>query len=159
MGTLTVGIGEWAVSREKDDVIKTYALGSCIAVILLDVSVGIAALIHIALPESSIDAAKAASLPGYFADTGLPLMIEEMKSLGATRPHIRVKIAGGASVMDDKGIFDIGKRNLLAAKRILWKSSLGAIAEDTGGDISRTVSVRVGDGETTISSGSKTWKI
>lgn len=61
--------------------------------------------------------------------------------------------------MDDKGIFDIGKRNLLAAKRILWKSSLGAIAEDTGGEISRTVSVRVGDGETTISSGSKTWKI
>jgi chemotaxis protein CheD len=159
MGTITVGIGDWAVSCNPDDAIKTYALGSCIAVILLDVSVGMAALIHIALPESSIDPDKAIKLPGYFADTGLPLMIEEMKKRGATRPHIRVKIAGGASVMDDKGIFDIGKRNLLAAKRILWKSSLGAIAEDTGGDISRTVTVQVSDGETTIASGNKTWKI
>jgi chemotaxis protein CheD len=159
MGTITVGIGDWAVSCNPEDIIKTYALGSCIAVILLDVSVGMAALIHIALPESSIDPDKAIKLPGYFADTGLPLMIEEMKKRGATRPHIRVKIAGGASVMDDKGIFDIGKRNLLAAKRILWKSSLGAIAEDTGGDISRTVSVQVSDGETTIASGNKIWKI
>lgn len=159
MNTLTVGIGDWAVSTNPEDTIKTYALGSCIAVIILDVKIGMAGMIHIALPDSTIDPDKAKSLPGYFADTGLPLMIEEMKRLGAMRAHVRVKIAGGATVMDDKGIFDIGKRNLLAAKRILWKSSLGAIAEDTGGDISRTVTVRVINGETTISSGSKQWQI
>lgn len=159
MNTLTVGIGDWAVSTNPEDTIKTYALGSCIAVIILDVKIGMAGMIHIALPDSTIDPDKAKSLPGYFADTGLPLMIEEMKRLGAVRAHVRVKIAGGAAVMDDKGIFDIGKRNLLAAKRILWKSSLGAIAEDTGGDISRTVTVRVISGETTISSGSKQWQI
>lgn len=159
MNTLTVGIGDWAVSANPEETIKTYALGSCIAVIIIDVKIGMAGLIHIALPDSSIDPDKAKSLPGYFADTGLPLMIEEMKRLGAVRAHVRVKIAGGAAVMDDKGIFDIGKRNLLAAKRILWKSSLGAIAEDTGGDISRTVTVRVIDGETIISSGNKQWQI
>jgi chemotaxis protein CheD len=159
MNTLTVGIGDWAVSTNPEDTIKTYALGSCIAVIILDVKIGMAGMIHIALPDSTIDPDKAKNLPGYFADTGLPLMIEEMKRLGAVRAHVRVKIAGGAAVMDDKGIFDIGKRNLLAAKRILWKSSLGAIAEDTGGDISRTVTVRVSDGETVISSGTKQWQI
>jgi chemotaxis protein CheD len=159
MNTLTVGIGDWAVSTNPEDTIKTYALGSCIAVIILDVKIGMAGMIHIALPDSTIDPDKAKNLPGYFADTGLPLMIEEMKRLGAVRAHVRVKIAGGAAVMDDKGIFDIGKRNLLAAKRILWKSSLGAIAEDTGGDISRTVTVRVSDGETVISSGNKQWQI
>lgn len=159
MNTLTVGIGDWAVSTNPEETIKTYALGSCIAVIILDVKIGMAGMIHIALPDSTIDPDKAKNLPGYFADTGLPLMIEEMKRLGAVRAHVRVKIAGGAAVMDDKGIFDIGKRNLLAAKRILWKSSLGAIAEDTGGDISRTVTVRVSDGETVISSGTKQWQI
>ncbi len=159
MSVVNVGIGEWAVARNADDVIKTYALGSCIAVIIHDVKTGIVGMIHIALPESSIDPEKARLRPGYFADTGLPLMIEEMKSLGSLKQNVRVKIAGGASVMDDKGFFDIGKRNLLAAKKILWKSSLGAIAEDTGGEISRTVSVRTGDGETTISSGNQQWKI
>ncbi|HNY22422.1 MAG TPA: chemotaxis protein CheD [Treponemataceae bacterium] len=159
MSVVNVGIGEWAVARNADDIIKTYALGSCIAVIIHDVKTGIVGMIHIALPESSIDPEKAKSRPGYFADTGLPLMIEEMKQLGSLKQNVRVKIAGGASVMDDKGFFDIGKRNLLAAKKILWKSSLGAIAEDTGGEISRTVSVRALDGETTISSGNQQWKI
>lgn len=159
MSVHNVGIGEWFVSSEADDVIKTYALGSCLAVIISDSKLGIMGLIHIALPDSTIDPAKAQSKPGYFADTGLPLMIEEMKKRGSVRAHIQVKLAGGASIMDDKGIFDIGKRNILAAKRILWKSSLGAVAEDTGGDISRTVTVKVADAETTISSGNKHWVI
>lgn len=159
MAQLTVGIGEWAIASGADDVIKTYALGSCLAVIITDVKIGITGLIHIALPDSSIDPEKAKRQPGYFADSGLPLMIEEMKKLGSVRANVRVKIAGGAAVMDAKGIFDIGKRNLLATKRILWNSSLGAIAEDTGGDISRTVSVNARDGETLISSGNRQWQI
>lgn len=159
MATKTVGIGEWAVSSDPDDEIKTYALGSCLAVIIFDANVRVAGLIHIALPDSSIDQERAKRNPGYFADTGLPLMIEEMKKHGAVRQHVRVKLAGGASVMDDKGIFDIGKRNILAAKRILWKSSLGAVAEDTGGDISRTVTVRVSDGYAFVSSGQKKWEL
>ncbi len=77
-------------------------------------------------------------------------MIEEMKRLGAIRGHVWVKLAGGASVMDPGGFFDIGKRNILAAKRILWGSSLGPVAEDTGGSLSRTVSLAVADGGTTI---------
>lgn len=157
MSLHNVGIGEWIVSSDPEDVIKTYALGSCLAVIIADQKLGIVGLIHIALPDSTIDPAKGKLTPGYFADTGLPLMIEEMKKRGSVRAHIQVKMAGGASIMDDKGFFDIGKRNILAAKRILWKSSLGAVAEDTGGDISRTVTVKVADAETTISSGNKQW--
>ena len=159
MGVRTVGIGEWVVSTEASDVIKTYALGSCVAVLIYDSRLTIAAMIHIALPDSKVDPLKARTLPGYFADTGLPVMIEEMKKLGALRGHVWVKLAGGASVMDPGGFFDIGKRNILAAKRILWGSSLGPVAEDTGGSISRTVSLAVADGTTTISSGQKTWTI
>jgi chemotaxis protein CheD len=86
-------------------------------------------------------------------------MIEEMKRRGALRGSVWVKLAGGASVMDPGGFFDIGKRNILAAKRILWGSSLGPVAEDTGGAMSRTVTLAVTDGETTISSGQKRWTI
>jgi chemotaxis protein CheD len=159
MSVRTVGIGEWVVSSEASDIIKTYALGSCVAVLIYDAKLAIAGMIHIALPDSKVDAERARSLPGYFADTGLPLMIEEMKRRGAVRGHVWVKLAGGASVMDPGGFFDIGKRNILAAKRILWGSSLGPLAEDTGGELSRTVSLSVADGETTISSGQKTWTI
>ncbi|GAB1483918.1 hypothetical protein MASR2M78_27350 [Treponema sp.] len=58
MGVLNVGIGEWAVSKSIDDVIKTYALGSCVAVIIYDAKAKVGGLIHVALPDSSIDAEK-----------------------------------------------------------------------------------------------------
>jgi chemotaxis protein CheD len=157
--TRAVGIGEWVVSDDADDLIKTYALGSCVAVLIYDTKLSIAGMIHIALPDSAVDAQRARNLPGYFADTGLPVMIEEMKRRGALRGSVWVKLAGGASVMDPGGFFDIGKRNILAAKRILWGSSLGPLAEDTGGNLSRTVSLAVAGGETTISSGQKLWTI
>ena len=159
MGVKTIGIGEWEVSVAPEDVLKTYALGSCVAVLIYDSKVKVAGLIHVALPESKIDEAKAAAQPGYFADTGLPHMIEEMKAHGASRGGVWVKLVGGASVMDPGGFFDIGKRNILAVKRVLWKSSLGPVAEDTGGTISRTVAFSVSDGAIAVSSGQKTWNI
>lgn len=159
MGLVNVGIGEWAVSSDPSDELKTYALGSCVAVIIYDARLSIAGMIHVALPDSKVDPERARTKPGYFADTGLPFMIEEMKRRGAVRENVWVKLAGGAAVMDPGGLFDIGKRNILAAKRILWGSSLGPVAEDTGGTMSRTVSIAVADGATTVSSGQRQWKI
>jgi chemotaxis protein CheD len=159
VGVTNIGIGEWVVSSSPDEVLKTYALGSCVAVLIYDSKVKVAGLIHIALPEAGVDSERAKRQPGYFADVGLPLMIEEMKRAGATRSGVWVKLAGGASVMDPGGFFDIGKRNILAVKRVLWKSSLGPVAEDTGGNISRTVSLVVSDGLATVSSGNKTWNL
>lgn len=159
MTARNVGIGEWAVSADPATVIKTFALGSCVAVIIYDARVRLGGLLHVALPDSSIDAARAAAQPGYFADRGLPLMIEEMKKLGAERSHIWVKLVGGASMLDPDNLFDIGKRNILAVKRVLWRSSLGPLAEDTGGEISRTVSLAILDGTTRVSSGATQWEI
>lgn len=159
MATITLGVGDWAVSDDASDIIKTYALGSCVAVLIYDVSKNIAGMAHIALPESSVDPEKAKRQPAYFADIGVAVMIEEMKRRGATRAHVWVKLAGGAQVMDPKGIFDIGKRNVLAIKRALWRSSLGPIAEDTGGTTSRTVTMSVADGSISLSAGPRQWTL
>lgn len=159
MGVMTVGIGEWAVSSKEDDLLKTYALGSCVAVCVYDASKRLAGLIHVALPDSALDPKKALARPGYFADSGLALMIEELKAAGALRANVWIKLAGGASVMDDRGLFDIGRRNVLAIKKALWKSSLGPIAEDVGGSISRTVTLAVGSGELLISSSNRQWSL
>jgi chemotaxis protein CheD len=159
MAQITVGIGDYQISSNPADIIKTYALGSCVAVMIYDKVKKIAGMIHIALPESSVDLVKAGKSPGHFADTGLPLLIEGMKKLGAFKANVWIKIAGGASVMDDKLFFDIGKRNILAIKKILWKSNMGPISEDTGLDFSRTVMMTVDTGDITLSSGSRSWKL
>jgi len=159
METITVGIGEYAVSKDQNGCIKTYALGSCVALIMFDKVLKVAGLIHIALPDSSVSPDKGKTLPGYFADTGINIFIEEMKKNGATKNNIWIKLVGGANVLDPNSIFDIGKRNVLAIKKILWSKNMGPIAEDIGGNYSRTVFVDVKTGDITIHSGNDKWQL
>ncbi len=156
-----VGIGELAVSNKEDDIIKTYALGSCVAVIFLTADRKAAGLVHIALPESSVGNSRTANLPGYFADIAIPNMIAHFKKLGVTKSsQLRIKLAGGATIMDPNGTFNIGKRNVLAIRKLLWRFRLGAIAEDVGNNYSRSVKVEVSTGRVFITSpGKGEWEL
>lgn len=154
-----IGIGHIKASATSGDVIKTYALGSCVAVILYDKKEKIAGMIHLALPNSLVNTDKAKSLPGYFADTGLPILLREFKKLGGDRKTTVIKIAGGSSIMDENKTFDIGKRNSIAVKRILWKQGLGVVKEDIGGKISRTVSIDVDTGRVLLSNAKNKWEL
>ncbi len=158
MEEIRVGIGEYGVSRNGESMIKTYALGSCVAVVVYDKARRTAGMMHVALPDSSVNTDKAKQLPGYFVDTGLPILLREMNWMPGAR-HMWIKIAGGANVMDANRHFDIGKRNVLAIKKYLWNNRLGIASEDVGGAISRTVSVFVDAGEVVISSKGKIWTL
>jgi chemotaxis protein CheD len=154
MGTILLGIGDFGASNAKGDIVKTLALGSCVSVIFLDPVTKMVGMVHIALPDSSIVKEEDVKrLPGRFADTGIPALINKMKSLGMKdHKKLIVKLAGGSVIMDPKNTFNIGKRNVLAIKKILWEMGLGARKEDIGGTISRTVSVYVDTGRVVISS-------
>lgn len=154
-----VGIGEFEVSADPDSIIKTYALGSCVAVIIYDSEHKVGGMIHIALPDSEINREKAENHPAYFADTGLPLLFKKMNQMGAKRSNSWIKMAGGASVIKSCESFDIGKRNVLAVKKILWNKKLGIKTDDVGGDYSRTVSLNLADGTVTLSNSGKNWKL
>ena len=129
-----VGIGDILVSA-GDEEIKTYALGSCVALVVWDRSLKGGGMIHIALPEGHINPEKAADKPGYFADTGLPVLFQELKKIGANRHTCWVKLIGGSSILDENNTFDIGRRNSLAVKKYLWKIGLALTSEDIGGKI------------------------
>lgn len=158
MSRLDVGIGEFVVST-GDDEVKTYALGSCVALVVWDASLKAGGMIHIALPEGQINPEKARERPGYFADTGLPLLVAELKRIGANRQTCWVKLIGGASILDENKTFDIGRRNALAVKKYLWKIGLALTSEDIGGTISRTVSLSVPTGGLIVSNGNQRWTL
>ena len=48
--------------------------------------------------------------------------------------------------MDQENVFEIGKRNYLALRRILWKAGLLLHGEAVGGVNSRTVRLDIGTG-------------
>ncbi len=156
MSQTNVGIGELAVSKNPGEIIKTFGLGSCVAIVVLDPKVRAVGLIHIALPDSTINPEKAKKQPGYFADTGIPYLLSEMAKLGShpKGQGLNIKLIGGAQVMDPNQRFNIGKRNILNIKKILWSYNIAVVAEEIGGHVSRTVDVDVGTGRVTISQGS-----
>lgn len=146
MGLITVGIGDAQLSRDPADTIVTHALGSCIAVAIHDPSAGIAGLLHFLLPDSKSSPHKAMTHPCLFADTGIPALFHSAYAHGAQKSRLTVRVVGGAQVMDAEGIFNIGKQNYLACRRILWGAGVLIGAEEVGGTISRTVHLQVGDG-------------
>ena len=150
---ILVGIGGIGMSDKPSEILKTMALGSCVSVIMSSKSKKIIAMAHIALPDSSINPQKVNEIPGYFADIAIPIMLQKLAQYGVNKTSdITVKLIGGANIMDPRGTFNIGKRNVLAIRKLLWKHRLGAIAEDVGGNYSRTVWVELDTAKVFVSS-------
>lgn len=150
---MMLGIGDLGATGDKDAEIKTMALGSCVSVILLDPKFRIAGMVHIALPDSSMQVSRRVFKPGYFADTGIVALLEEMKKLGSSGilSDMYIKLAGGAKVIKGEGILDIGRRNVEAVRKIMIDNKVRPVAHDLGGFTSRTVSVEVKTGTVRLS--------
>jgi chemotaxis protein CheD len=153
MPSHVVGVGDCAVSNDPEAVLVTYALGSCIGVAVHDPVAKVAGLLHYMLPESSLNPTKALERPYMFADTGIPLLLESACRLGAAKARLKVSVVGGAQLLDSNEIFNIGKRNHLALRRIFWKSGILVHYEDVGGTSSRTIRLEVATGQLTLRHG------
>jgi chemotaxis protein CheD len=134
--------GSWsasATSRWSDnpaDTVVTHALGSCIAVCVFDPLAQVAGLLHILLPESRINPVRAKEQPAAFADTGIPMLFNAAYRLGAQKKRCVVHLIGGAEVttsLASSATFDIGRRNILAARNSLWRNGVLIKGESVGG--------------------------
>jgi len=153
MDEILLGIGEIGVSTDGRP-IRTQGLGSCVAVSLWCPGKKAAGLVQIALPESRIHARKASEKPGYFADTGIPALVEELKERGCkvSKRETEVKIMGGAEIMNTNDVFNIGEHNLAAVRRVLSQEKLRVVAEEVGGHASKSVTVFSKTGDVMLSS-------
>src|SRR5581483_7638577 len=131
---LMVGMAEVKVTRSPEDVLIALGLGSCIGVCAYDAQARVAGLAHVVLPNS----AGHEPSPGKFADTAIPLLLQEMIKLGAVVERIRVALAGGAQLFASGGQgtrLEIGSRNAAAVQAELSKRNLCILAADLGGSV------------------------
>ena len=56
-------------------------------------------------------------------------------------------------MLDPNGLFNIGKRNYLAMRKILWKNNVAIAVEHVGGEVNRTVRLEVGTGRVILKVG------
>jgi len=150
MADQVVGISDFKVSSNRDDVLVTYALGSCIGVSVYDPVAGVGGLLHFMLPDSTLDQNKARESPAMFADTGIPLLFKACYRLGAEKKRMIVKVAGGASILDDTNYFRIGQKNITALRKIFWKNNVLIDKEDTGKNHNRTIRLSIADGKVLV---------
>ena len=139
MSDLIVGISDIKISKNPGEVIVTYALGSCIGITVYDPIARVGGMLHYMLPDSSLDERKARENPAMFADTGIPSLFKGCYAMGADKKRMIVKVAGGASILDDTNFFRIGQKNIMAMRKIFWKNNVMIAAEDTGANHNRTV--------------------
>jgi chemotaxis protein CheD len=146
METITVGMADCQVSANPDCLLITHALGSCIGVAIHDPRAGVAGLLHFMLPDSKMNQERGKEMPYMFADTGIPNLFHAAYARGADKRRLIVRLVGGAQVLDPSGVFNIGKRNHVACRKILWAAGVLIQAEEVGGNVSRTVRLEVGTG-------------
>jgi len=142
-----IGIGEH-VSGKAPTVMVTLGLGSCVGVCIRDKRNNIGGMIHVMLPDSG---GRVIAKPGKYADTGIKLLLEEIKKIGANMGVLEAKIAGGASMFKTSGkSMEVGKRNIEAVKNTLKKSNIKIIAEDVAGNRARSIEFDLETGKLSI---------
>jgi len=147
-----VGVGDMKTSTNPGDVLVTHALGSCLGVAVHDAAAGVGGLLHVMLPQSSINPDKARANPYMFVDTGVPAFFHRLYDAGAVKRRCVIAVAGGSNVNGGDGDrFAIGKRNYLVLRKMLWKNGLLIKTEDVGGSIARTMYLEIGSGSTWLS--------
>ncbi len=144
---VAVGVGDVKLTAEGGETLVIYGLGSCIGIAIWDPVSRVAGMLHFMLPESQSDPEKARQNPALYADTGIPLLFRSAYQLGADKKRLLVRVAGGAQVLDSDGVFNIGKRNYLAMKKIFWRAGVMIHAEEVGGSLSRTLRLEAGSGK------------
>jgi chemotaxis protein CheD len=152
-------IAEICVSKNAEDILGAFGLGSCLGIILYDPEARLGGILHSLLPlmkNCRPEGLSRAEQPLMFVDQGIPLLFKQLKAEGAEPKNLKVYVVGGATFTNDENdLFSIGLRNFVAACETLRKLKLPLTAKDVGGRISRTVNLQVGTGRVWLQSGGK----
>ena len=141
------GIGECIVSNNRDDVLITCALASCVGMTVYDPEKNAAGMAHIALPAPDRSNDNGSIRPYYYASTAVPLLISRMcDQYGCAENRLKIRLFGGADSLREKDMFQIGRKNLSVIKDLLAQMGLRYDASETGGKYSRTLEMDVSSG-------------
>ncbi len=138
------GMGEIKLVR-GGGTLGCIGLGSCVGTLLYDPTTGVAAVAHVMLPEPHGDDYQ--RMPGKYATTALPAMLELMKVPALHARRLRAILIGGAEVFQNRqNTLQIGTRNVQKLKQLLADLQIPIVFEDTGGNKGRTFELNLDTG-------------
>jgi chemotaxis protein CheD len=150
---ISLGLGERAVSRNPDDILVAYGLGSCLGISMVDPVSRVCGLVHSVLPAAALVLPSSDPTSYKYVDTGIEYLLADVVKEGANKSRLVVRLVGGANMLMSPGMtnsFDIGTRNIDTARRVFQRLGLKISAEEVGGHTGRTVHVYVANTRVTV---------
>lgn len=128
-----VASGCFEAGRTQPRLLQAF-LGTCVGVAVFDAVAGVGGLLHLLLPEPV--SANLTDQPEKYALTGVPLFVDALLKLGASRENMQAVVAGGALVgpLSCQDInLDIGGRTAENTYLALHNAGVGVTRAETGG--------------------------
>jgi chemotaxis protein CheD len=150
---ISLGLGEYAISRDPEDILVAYGLGSCLGISMVDPQTRICGLFHAVLPGTPNGQPPNDPASYKYVDIGIENLLAEVLKQGANRNRLVVRLVGGSNMLIAPGMtnsFDIGTRNIETARRVFQRLNIKIAAEEVGGHTGRTVHVYVADSRVTV---------
>jgi chemotaxis protein CheD len=143
-----VPIGEFKVSKDQEVQLVTVT-GPCVALALYDPEARVAGLLHVVQPGR-----RAARRPGdrnaFYADTGVPLLVDEIVKLGARRDRLQATVVGGAMGLPPGNFGDLGRLNVEGVTGRLQEMGISMVVREVLGQMARRISLTVSTGLVSI---------
>ena len=146
-----VNFSAMKISCNPVETLVAFSIGSGVGVAIYDAVCGAGGILNFILPDSTkANGVDPARVPFMFADTGIPAFIAALSQQGVQPGRSKVVIAGGAQVMNQTAMFNIGQKNLEALKTGLDRYGLKIHHENSGGTSSRTLTLEIASGCSSI---------
>lgn len=127
--------GEFAITKDIDEIPIATLLGSCVAVMVYDSILKVKGMNHFLLPIS-----QSAGASNRFGLNAMETMLNEMYKLGCRKENLTAKIAGGATILRDLSD-NIGERNVMFARSFCRSEGIRVASEHVLGGNGRVVMV------------------
>ncbi len=127
---------------DKPELITT-GLGSCIAACIWDPKLRIGGMNHFMLPFHGHHEAikwhadEFVSFPARYGNYAMEILINALVRMGSNRPDLRIKVFGGAKVMDS--IIAIGEKNIEFVMDYIAREQMDLVSFDLGSTCARKV--------------------
>jgi chemotaxis protein CheD len=142
-----VGIAQLATCRSPEKLV-CLGLGSCVAVMMCDLSLKMGGIVHVLLPKAPNNCDREEK----YADTGTRKLFKEMVVRGAHKEKLVAKLVGGAQMFTALNLCmaDIGRENSFMARKVLGELGVRIAAEDLYGHRGRNITLDPADGFVTV---------
>ena len=140
----------------KDTILRSGAIGSCVVIIAYDKLSQVTAMAHIMLPGKAPDTKSLQK--NRYAENAIAELVNLFTSTGAKENNIEVCLAGGANILESKDT-DVGQLIIISVKEYLNKKGIKIMAESLGGTSRRSVSLNGETGDVYFTIGDEAEKL